>query len=37
MTQVEENLETAGVLLAIAAVLSFLAGAAPEWGVRLEA
>jgi hypothetical protein len=37
MTQVEENLETAGVLLAIAAVLSFLTGAAPEWGVRLEA
>jgi hypothetical protein len=24
-------------LLAIAAVLSFLVGAAPEWGVRLEA
>ena len=37
MTQVEENLETAGITLGILAVLTHLGRADPRWLIRLDA
>jgi hypothetical protein len=37
MTQVEENLETAGISLGIVAVLTYLIRVVPEWVIRVEA
>ena len=37
MTQIEENLETAGISLGIVAVLTYLIRVMPEWVIRVEA
>ena len=37
MTQIEENLETAGISLGIVAVLTYFIRVMPEWVIRLEA
>jgi hypothetical protein len=37
MTQIEENLETAGISLGIVAVLTYFIRVMPEWVIRVEA
>ena len=37
MTQIEENLETAGISLGIVALLTYFIRVMPEWVIRVEA